>query len=104
METIDISIDKRRHPKVKKGLTIRNILKQYNRDKPYLEYLAIKNNTFASLNERINENAVIGTIQNFHDSSRRAYENAAICILQYTVKKKLPERKLRVLHSMCDGV
>lgn len=104
METIDISIDKRRHIMVKKGLTIRNILKQYIRDKPYLEYLAIKNNTFASLNEAINENASIGTIQNFYDSSRRAYENTAICILQYAVEKKLPERKLRVLHSMCDGV
>jgi uridine kinase len=104
MKTIDISIDKSRHIKVKKGLTIRNLLKQYNRGKPYLEYLAIKNNTFASLNEAVNENASIGTIQNFYESSRRTYENTAICILQHTVEKTLPGRKLYVLHSMCDGV
>jgi len=104
MKTIDISIDKSRHIKVKKGLTIKDILKKYNCGAPYLEYLAIKNNTFASLNETVNENAGIGTIQNFYDSSRRAYENTAICILQHTVEKNLPGRKLYVLHSMCDGV
>ncbi|HCK99018.1 MAG TPA: AAA family ATPase [Candidatus Marinimicrobia bacterium] len=104
MEKIEISIDQKPTLLVEKGLTIREILKKYARNIPYLEYQAIKNNVFASLNETVNENTTIGTFQKFYSSSRRAYENTAILILQYSIEKTLPHRKLFVLHSMGDGV
>lgn len=104
MKKIEVSIDQKPPLLTEKGLTIREILQKHAKDTPYLEYIAIKNNIFASLNEIINENNTIGTFQNFYSSSRRAYENTAILILQYSIEKALPDKKLFVLHSMGDGV
>lgn len=104
VKEVEIIIDRAKPLTVEAGQTIREVLRKYKTDEPYLEYVAIKNGIFASLSEPINEGAIIGTFGDFFESSRRAYENAAILILHYAIEKALPGRTLYVLNSMCDGV
>ncbi len=104
MSKIKVTINQGAPIKIDAGLSIRQILNQYNDIHQNLEYIAIKNNLFVSLNETIDRDASIGTLPHFFESSRRAYENASVAMLQYVVEKLLPGQKLYVLHSMCDGI
>ncbi|MFH1214068.1 MAG: nucleoside kinase [Candidatus Neomarinimicrobiota bacterium] len=70
----------------------------------YKPYLVIRNDIFTSYNEIIKEPAKISLLRHFHESSHRAYENAAILILNYVVENLYPDQRLLVMHSMCDGV
>jgi len=104
MKEIELIIDRSEPLTVEVGQTIREVLRKYKADELFLDYVAIKNGIFTSLSESINENACIVTFKDFFESSRRAYENAAILILQSAIEKVLPGRTLYILNSMCDGV
>lgn len=104
MKKITVRINQGSQLQVKSGMTIRQLLNKYGGEPKPLEYIAIKNNLFASLNETITENSSIGTFTYFFESSRRAHENAAVMMLQYIVEQNFPDKKLFILHSMADGV
>ena len=104
MKKIKISINQQKHIEIKPGSNIREILKNHGSRIKYQEYIAVKNNVFASLNDVVNEDSNITVFDKFYESSRRAYENAAIAILQYSMDEYFPNYTLEVLHSMCDGV
>ena len=104
MKKISITINNGAPTHIESGLTIRQIIKKYGEPGKSLEYLAIKNDVFSSLNEVVNEDASLATFESFFESSRRAYENTSVIMLQYVIKKLLPGKKLYILHSMCDGL
>lgn len=104
MKKITVQINQGPHRQVSPGLTIRELLQKCDSDHQPLEYIAVKNNLFACLNEPITENSTIGTYTRFFESSRRAYENAAVIMLQYVTERYLHQKKLSILHSMADGV
>ena len=104
MEMIEVNLGETRTITVQPGQKIIEIVKQalpHNRYKPYI---VIRNNTFTSFNEIVNEPTKISLLRYFHESSRRAYESAAILILNYVVEDLYPDQRLIVMHSMCDGV
>lgn len=104
MSKIKVTINNEDPILVRTGLSIHQILNLSNKECQRSEYLAIKNNLFASLNETVDEDASIGTLSHFFESSRRAYENASVAMLQYVIETVLPDQKLYILHSMCDGI
>jgi len=104
MKKIKITIDQKKSISVPAGQTIQKVFNNLVPPHRGHEYLTVKNNIFASLNEAITEDTTIGTLPFFFESSRRAYENASVAMLQYVVEKILPGQKLYILHSMCDGI
>lgn len=87
-----------------KKTNISGVIHKYLKAEDYQEYIAILNNEYASLNRIVTAKDVISTEQNFHDASRRAYENAAIITLQFSIEKLFPTKRLEIKHSICDGV
>jgi len=104
MNTIQITVNHKQSTTSTPGKTIRDILYETIGRGNFMEYITIKNNVFSSLHERIDTSCNIGTFTHFYESSRRAYENASVAMLQYVVEKSLPGQKLYILHSMCDGI
>ena len=104
MNKINISINKGPLFQVPAGLSLLQLLDRFRAGSEHQKYLAIKNNLFASLNEIVDRDSSISFLNNFHESSRRAYENASILMLHYIIDNYFPEKRLLVLHSMCDGV
>jgi len=104
MKTINITLDKKRSLKVQPGQTIKEIVQAAKPKGQYMPYLVIRNDIFTSFNEIVTEPTNISLLHNFHESSHRAYENAAIMILNYVVENLYPDQRLVFMHSMCDGV
>ena len=88
----------------KPNQSIRDILKKNIPDNRYLPYVVVKNHRFCSINEKINDDSIINTFTDFHESSRRTYINSAIFILSHICNKTFYDLELKVLHSMADGV
>ena len=103
MKMINVKLGKKRATRVRPGQKIADIVKHALPHSRYKPYVVIRNNSFGSFNEIINESTNISLLQHFHESSRRAYENAAILILYYVVENLFPDQRLLVMHSMCDG-
>jgi len=89
---------------VQPGQTIGTIFANCLPESRYVPFIAVKNNAFASLNEVIQEAAQISSLQYFYESSRRAYENAAIATLNFAADLQHPGAELLIMHSMCDGI
>jgi len=104
MKTIEVKLNHKRAMQIHSGKTIREIVCEALPKGRYTPYLVIRNNIFTSYNEPVNEPTNISVLHNFHESSHRAYENAAIMILNYVIENLYPDQRLIIMHSMCDGV
>jgi len=104
MKTINVTLNHKKTIKVPAGRTIKEIIREAMPKGRYTPYLVVRNDTFTSYNEIVNEPTSISVLHHFHESSHRAYESAAIMILKYVVENLFPEQSLIVMHSMCDGV
>lgn len=104
MKNIEVKLNHKRAMQIRSGKTIREIVRDAMPRGRYTPYLVIRNNIFTSYNEPVNEPANISVLHNFHESSHRAYENAAIMILNYVIENLYPDQRLIIMHSMCDGV
>jgi len=104
MDSLKILINNESNMIAEHGEKIMKLLERDLKPTNYLKYLVIKNDLFASLNEDITDHCSISTFKEFHDSCRRAYENAAILMLSHVAEQVLPNRSLSFSHSMCDGI
>jgi len=104
MKTIQVTINHEKTTISRPEKTIREVLCETLGNGNFMEYISVKNNVFSSFQERVVASCAIGTFSHFYESSRRAYENASVAMLQYVVEKSLPGQKLHILHSMCDGI
>ena len=104
MERIHIKINESIKITTKPGETIRDLLRSHLPNDAYLPFLTVKNDLFASLNETIQTDSSISTLNHFYESERRAYENAAILILSFVARQLFPKRRFFVKHSICDGI
>jgi len=104
MKTINITINNTIKLKIQRGRTVKEILKEYVPSNKYLEYLVVLNGQMASLNTKIEDETKILTINDYDESSKRAYENTVALILTHAAQRIFPEEKLIISHSICEGL
>lgn len=104
MKNINVVINQNITATVPSGQTIYEVLRQHLEPSSYQPYAAVRNNVFTSMNEVLQFNTRISALPYFYETSRRAYEQAAILMLDYVVERLFPNNALVVMHSICDGV
>jgi len=104
METINVAINQYGTSCVPSGQTIYEVLRQHLPPGSYQPFAAVRNNVFTSMNETLHFDTQISALPHFYETSRRAYEQAAILMLDYVVEQLFPGNALIVMHSICDGV
>ena len=104
METVNITINDTIKLQIQRGRTVKEILKEYIPSNTYSEYLVVLNGQVASLNTKIENDTKIVTINDYDESSKRAYENTVTLILTHAAQRIYPEEKLIISHSICEGL
>jgi uridine kinase len=104
MQSVSITINKELEFAVTPGRRVEELLREHLKDDEYLHYLTVLNHRYASLNQVINDDSEIDTERIFDHSAQRTYEAGALLVLSHALQKYLPGERLRVQHSICDGL
>lgn len=101
---VNIKINKKDYQNLKEGETIQQLVHNLDLDQKFNPYLALKNNQFSSLNEKIDKDCDIHLFEAFSTYPAKAYLNTAILILRYLQLTENPGLTMRIRHSVSDGV
>ncbi|MCF7886363.1 MAG: nucleoside kinase [Candidatus Marinimicrobia bacterium] len=100
----NITINQKHYKNVKEDQTFQQVLKDLALDHKFDSFLALKNNQFCSLNEKVCENCNLQFFDKFGTYPAKAYLNTAILILRFIQITEAPEFTIKIQHSVSDGV